>query len=56
MMFERFRAWARRDKPQQDDGVPKAYITDKQTLKDVTPTIPAAMYGLPVPNGAGRPA
>jgi hypothetical protein len=40
----------------QESGVRKAYITDAQTLKDVTPTIPAGMYGRPVPNGAGRSA
>jgi hypothetical protein len=40
----------------QETGVPKAYITDAQTLKDVTPTIPAGVSGLTVPNGAGRSA
>ena len=40
----------------QESGIPKAYITDAQTLKDVTPTVPAGMFGLPLPNGAGRSA
>ena len=40
----------------QESGIPKAYITDAQTLKDVTPTTPAGIYGLPVPSGAGRSA
>ena len=39
----------------QESGA-KADITDAQTLMDVTPTIPAGMDGLPVPNGAGRSA
>jgi hypothetical protein len=40
----------------QEGGVSKTYITDVQALKDVTPTIPAAMHGRLGPNGAGRSA
>jgi len=34
--------------------VSKTYSNGVQALKDVTPTIPAGMYGLLGPNGAGK--
>src|SRR5687768_12951314 len=36
-------------------GVSKTYPNGVRALRDVTLTIPAGMYGLPGPNGAGKP-